>query len=99
MKKTNVAPKAKPAGITFSEFFAENRDKILSFGEYFLEKLSDRALLDGLAEKDLEKLARIFKLMFDKGFAGESKTEKEQNRVLEEILGIFSNKERDRLIE
>ena len=26
-------------------FFAENREKILAFGEYFLEKLSDRELL------------------------------------------------------
>ena len=72
-----------------SAFFAENRGEILAFGEYFLEKLSDRELLDALAEKDLEKLARIFKLMFDKSFAGEEKSEKDQNRVLEEILGIF----------
>ncbi|MCL2638487.1 MAG: hypothetical protein FWD48_08975 [Oscillospiraceae bacterium] len=70
-------------------FFAENREIILAFGEYFLEKLSDKELLDALAEKDLEKLARIFKLMFDKSFTGEEKTEKEQNRTLEEILKIF----------
>ena len=70
-------------------FFAENREKILNFGDYFLGKLSDTELLDNLAEKDLEKLARIFKLMFDKSFAGEEKAEREQNRVLEEILGIF----------
>jgi len=72
-----------------SAFFAENRELILDFGEYFLEKLSDKELLDALAEKDLEKLARIFKLMFDKNFTGEEKSEKEQNKVLEEILGIF----------
>ena len=71
------------------KFFAENRERILAFGEYFLRKLEDGELLDNLAEKDLEKLARIFKLMFDKGFAAEEKTEKEQNRVLEEILEIF----------
>jgi hypothetical protein len=70
-------------------FFAENREIILAFGEYFLEKLSDKELLDALAEKDLEKLARIFKLMFDKNFTGEEKTEKEQNRILEEILEVF----------
>jgi hypothetical protein len=71
------------------EFFAENKEKILDFGEYFLKKLSDRELLDALAEKDLEKLARIFKLMFDKNFTGEEKAEKEQNSILDEILGIF----------
>ena len=77
-------------------FFAENRGEILAFGEYFLEKLSDRELLNNLAEKDLEKLARIFKLMFDKSFAEEARAEKGQNRILEEILGIFKE---DRLIE
>ena len=80
------------------KFFCENREKILAFGEYFLQKLSDSELLDNLAEKDLEKLARIFKLMFDKGFAAEEKSEKEQNRVLEEILEIFK-KEGDKPIE
>jgi hypothetical protein len=78
-------------------FFAENRELILAFGEYFLEKLSDKELLDALAEKDLEKLARIFKLMFDKNFTGEEKTEKEQNRILEEILKVF--KEEGEVIE
>ncbi|MCL2107776.1 MAG: hypothetical protein FWH20_00325 [Oscillospiraceae bacterium] len=80
------------------KFFSENRDKILAFGEYFLGKLSDSELLDNLAEKDLEKLARIFKLMFDKGFASEDNKEKEQNHLLEEILEIFK-KEGDKFIE
>lgn len=86
MKKQKPTPKTD---LTSSAFFAENREKILCFGEYFLEKLSDKELLDALAEKDLEKLARIFKLMFDKNFTGEEKTEKEQNKILDEILGIF----------
>ncbi|MCL2077383.1 MAG: hypothetical protein FWH08_03140 [Oscillospiraceae bacterium] len=95
MRKTEADSKkeaySKARTTTLSAYFAENRGKILDFGDYFLEKLSDRELLDNLAEKDLEKLARIFKLMFDKSFAGEEKAEKEQNRVLEEILGIFKN--------
>ena len=79
-------------------FFAENREKILSFGEYFLQKLSDIELLDNLAEKDLEKLARIFKLMFEKGFASDDKQGGEQNQVLNEILEIFK-KEGDKPID
>ncbi|MCL2697988.1 MAG: hypothetical protein FWE74_07890 [Oscillospiraceae bacterium] len=81
--------KARKSSMSAAAFFAENRELILAFGEYFLEKLSDKELLDALAEKDLEKLARIFKLMFDKNFTGEEKTEKEQNKILDEILGIF----------
>jgi hypothetical protein len=94
MKATKSAFKTHKHDSTYSAFFAENREKILAFGDYFLEKLSDRGLLDTLAEKDLEKLARIFKLMFDKNFTGEEKAEKEQNRVLEEILGIFKTESR-----
>ena len=89
MKKTK-------SDMTHTAFFAENRDRILEFGEYFLAKLSDTELLDNLAQKDLEKLARIFKLMFDKSFTGEEKSGKEQNRILEDILGIFKG---DKLIE
>jgi len=42
MKKQKPTPKTD---LTSSAFFAENREKILCFGEYFLEKLSDTDVL------------------------------------------------------
>ncbi len=47
-------------------FFAQNKDRLLEFGDMFVEKLTDRELIDKLAEKDLEKLARVFRLVFDR---------------------------------
>lgn len=47
-------------------FFAQNKDRLLEFGDMFVEKLTDRDLIDKLAEKDLEKLARVFRLVFDR---------------------------------
>lgn len=71
-----------------SSFFQENRSAIESFGEYFLEKLSDKELIDSLAEKDLEKLARIFKLVFEKLEESEEKTE---NTALAQLIKAFQS--------
>ena len=48
------------------DFFLENKPRILAFGEYFLEKLEDHDLMDRVAEKDPEKLARVLKLLLDR---------------------------------
>ena len=47
-------------------FFAQNKDRLMEFGDMFVEKLTDRELIDKLADKDLEKLARVFRLVFDR---------------------------------
>ena len=48
------------------DFFLKNKTRILSFGEYFLSKLEDQELMDRIAEKDPEKLARVLKLLLDR---------------------------------
>lgn len=48
------------------DFFLANKDRILDFGEYFLQKLEDQELMDRVAEKDPEKLARVLKLLLDR---------------------------------
>ena len=47
-------------------FFRENKNRILDFGEYFLQKLEDTEAMDRVAEKDPEKLARVLKLLLEK---------------------------------
>lgn len=69
-------------------FFKENKKAILTFGEHFLEKLSDKELIDNLAEKDLEKLARIFKLIFEKL---EESEEKVENTALVQLIHAFQS--------
>ncbi len=58
--------KKKTAYQSAAEFYEANKERLFVFGELFLEKLTDRELIDALAEKDLEKLARIYKLVFEK---------------------------------
>lgn len=70
-----------------AEFFTAHKEDIMDFGEDFLSKLSDRELIDSLAQKDLEKLARVFKLVFDKL---EASQQEQENPTLERILKQLS---------
>lgn len=50
---------------TSSEFFDKHNRAFIKFGELFAQKLTDEELISALAEKDLEKLAKVFKLVFE----------------------------------
>ncbi len=50
---------------TAAEFFGKHNRSFIKFGEMFAEKLTDPDLISSLAEKDLEKLAKVFKLVFE----------------------------------
>lgn len=50
---------------TSSEFFDKHNRSFIKFGEMFAKKLTDEELISALAEKDLEKLAKVFKLVFE----------------------------------
>lgn len=56
------------------------------FSEVFAEKLADRELLDRLAEKDLEKMAKIYKLLTEL-----FSTEKAASPTVEAILQSFGS--------
>lgn len=51
--------------MTAADFFEKNNAAFMKFGKMFTKKLTDQALIDSLAEKDLEKLAKVFKLVFE----------------------------------
>lgn len=50
---------------TSAEFFEKHNRTFIRFGEMFAKKLTDEELISALAEKDLEKLAKVFKLVFE----------------------------------
>ena len=50
--------------LTAAEFFEKNNAAFMKFGRLFTRKLTDVELISALAEKDLEKLAKVFKLVF-----------------------------------
>lgn len=51
--------------ITAAEFFEKNNASFVKFGKMFTQKLTDEELITALAEKDLEKLAKVFRLVFE----------------------------------
>lgn len=51
--------------ITVEEYFDKNSRKFIDFGEKFAEMLNNEELISALAEKDLEKLAKVWKLVFE----------------------------------
>lgn len=51
--------------VSAEQFFDEHNRSFIEFGELFTKKLTDEELVTALAEKDLEKLAKVFKLVFD----------------------------------
>ncbi len=51
--------------ITAADFFNKHNRSFVKFGEMFAKKLTDEELISALAEKDLEKLAKVFRLVFE----------------------------------
>lgn len=53
------------AKTTPAQFFEKNNAAFMKFGRMFTRKLTDEQLITALAEKDLEKLAKVFRLVFE----------------------------------
>lgn len=51
--------------ITVEEYFDKNSRKFIDFGVKFADTLNNEELIDALAQKDLEKLAKVWKLVFE----------------------------------
>lgn len=51
--------------INVSDYFKKNNRKFIKFGENFAKLLNDEELINELARKDLEKLAKVWKLVFE----------------------------------
>lgn len=51
--------------MTAADFFDKNNAAFMKFGRLFTKKLTNEELISSLAEKDLEKLAKVFKLVFE----------------------------------
>lgn len=50
---------------TPAQFFEKNNAAFMKFGKMFTRKLTDEQLISALAENDLEKLAKVFRLVFE----------------------------------
>lgn len=55
----------KKEGLSVKDFFSANAKSFMKFGKAFIANLTDETLINELAQKDLEKLAKVFKLVFE----------------------------------
>ena len=55
----------KNAKTSVKDFFDANAAKFIKFGKTFIANLTDENLINELAHKDLEKLAKVFNLVFE----------------------------------
>lgn len=51
--------------VSVGDYFKKNNRKFIKFGDKFVTLLNDEQLIDELARKDLEKLAKVWKLVFE----------------------------------
>jgi len=86
-KEQNMAKK-----VTAAEFFDKHNRSFMKFGEMFAKKITDEELISTLAEKDLEKLAKVFRLVFD---MVEENTSADENDRLAKLIKAYSEVECD----
>ena len=55
----------KNAKASAKNFFDANAKNFIKFGKAFISNITDEELISELAHKDLEKLAKVFKLVFE----------------------------------
>ena len=61
--KGGIAMRSKKI-ITVKDYIAKYNKCFMKFGDLVARKLSDETLIEALAEKDLEKLAKVWRLVF-----------------------------------
>lgn len=74
--------------ISFEDYFTKNTKKFITFGETFTNILNDKELIGSLAQKDLEKLAKVWKLVFE--MLIENSPESTADR-LSELIGAYKD--------
>lgn len=78
--------------VTVEDYFAKNARKFLSFGETFANTLGDRELIAALAQKDLEKLAKVWKLVME--MLSENSAGNSPDKLIE-LIGAYNELGKD----
>ncbi len=78
--------------ITAAEFFSRHNRSFVKFGEMFAKKITDEQLISALAEKDLEKLAKVFRLVFE---MVEENSSSEDTDKLAKLIQAYSEVDTD----
>ncbi|MBP1563897.1 MAG: hypothetical protein J6C38_09320 [Oscillospiraceae bacterium] len=83
----------KNAKTSVKDFFDANARNFIKFGRTFIANLTDEGLINELAHKDLEKLAKVFKLVFE--LLGDNTRDDASDKAAELIAAYTSLVEED----
>lgn len=83
----------KNARTTAKDFFNANSRNFIKFGKAFITNITDENLINELAHKDLEKLAKVFKLVFE--LIGEISPDESADKTAELIAAYSAIREED----
>ncbi len=78
--------------LTAAEFFSKHNRSFMKFGEMFAKKITDEQLISALAEKDLEKLAKVFRLVFE---MVDENTSSDETERLSRLIEAYSEVDAD----
>ncbi|MBQ9946865.1 MAG: hypothetical protein IJO91_00625 [Oscillospiraceae bacterium] len=78
--------------LTAAEFFTKHNRSFMKFGEMFARKITDEQLISALAEKDLEKLAKVFRLVFE---MVDENTSSDETERLSRLIEAYSEVDAD----
>ena len=78
--------------ISAAEFFTKHNRSFIKFGEMFAKKITDEELISALAEKDLEKMAKVFRLVFE---MVEENSSAEDSEKLAKLIQAYSEVDAD----
>ena len=78
--------------ISVEDYFVKNARKFISFGETFVNTLNDKELIAALAQKDLEKLAKVWKLVME--LLAENSPNSSADKLLE-LIGAYNELGKD----
>ncbi len=78
--------------LTVKDFFNQNNTRILKFCKRFVSLLNDEELICNYAERDLEKLAKTWKLVLE---MFEENTREDAVGQLAELIGEYKDIETD----
>ena len=78
--------------VTVEDYFAKNARKFLNFGDTFANTLNDKELIAALAQKDLEKLAKVWKLVME--MLSENSARNSSDKLIE-LIGAYNELGKD----
>lgn len=83
----------KNAKASAKDFFDANAKNFIKFGKAFISNITDEELINELAHKDLEKLAKVFKLVFE--LIADNSPDESADKAAELIAAYSSLREED----